>query len=51
MISIIRPILFSFLNSMTVKKLVVDLLSALAKETDNTLDDTAVMVVRTALKV
>ena len=51
MISLIRPILFAFLTSMPVKQLVVDLLSALAKETENTLDDTAVVAVKIALKV
>ena len=49
MIAIIRPILFSFLTSQAVKKLVVDLLSALAKKTENTLDDLAVETVRKAL--
>ena len=49
MISFIRPILFSFLQSRAVKKLVVDLLEALAKRTDNQLDDQAVDIVRTKL--
>ena len=49
MIAIIRPILFSFLTSQGVKKLIVDLLSALAKKTENTLDDLAVETVRRAL--
>ena len=49
MIAIIRPILFSFLTSQRVKKLIVDLLEALAKKTDNTLDDLAVESVRKAL--
>jgi len=49
MIAIIRPILFSFLTSQRVKKLIVDLLEALAKKTDNTLDDLAVEAVRKAL--
>ena len=38
MITLIRPILFSFLNSEKVKRLVVDLLKKLA-ESDNTVDD------------
>ena len=42
MITLIKPILFAFLKSDAVKKLIIDLLSALAKETDNDLDDTAV---------
>tara|TARA_Y100000022_G_C13227851_1_gene365839 strand:- start:1250 stop:1402 length:153 start_codon:yes stop_codon:yes gene_type:complete len=49
MITLIRPILFSFLKSRAVKKLVVDLLAALAKQTDNKLDDQAVEIVRTKL--
>jgi len=49
MIAIIRPILFSFLTSQRVKKLIVDLLEALAKKTENTLDDLAVETVRKAL--
>jgi len=43
--SIVRPILFSFLTSRPVKQLVVDLLRALAKKTENTLDDDAVDVI------
>jgi len=49
MIAIIRPILFSFLTSQRVKKLIVDLLEALAKKTENSLDDLAVETVRKAL--
>lgn len=49
MITLIRPILFSFLVSRPVKKLIVDLLEALAKKTENDLDDTAVAAVRRAL--
>ncbi len=46
MITIIKPILFAFLTSTSVKKLVIDLLSAYAKSTDNTLDDYAVGLVK-----
>lgn len=42
MIALVRPILFAFLQSNSVKKLIVDLLKALAKTTDNTVDDQAV---------
>ena len=49
MIAFIRPILLSFLQSSAVKKLVVDLLEALAKRTDNQLDDQAVELIRTKL--
>ena len=51
MITLIKPILFAFLQSVAVKKLIIDLLSALAKETDNDLDDTAVNALKVALKV
>lgn len=46
MITLIKPILFAFIQSDSVKKLVIDLLSAYAKSTDNTLDDYAVELVR-----
>jgi len=49
MIAIIRPILFSFLTSQRVKILIVDLLEALAKKTENSLDDLAVDAVKKAL--
>ena len=42
---LVRPILFSFLKSKAVKKLIVDLLKALAKTTDNTVDDQAVVFI------
>lgn len=47
--TVIRPILFSFLTSKTVKQLIVDMLAALASKTENTLDDNAVEGVRRAL--
>ena len=49
MISLIRPILFSFLNSEKVKRLIVDLLSKLAEQTDNTVDDEAVKFIERGL--
>ena len=42
MIKIIKPILLTFLTTTTVKRLVVDLLRAICKQTTNTLDDRAV---------
>ena len=51
MIALIKPILFAFFKSNAVKKLLVDLLEKLSKETDNELDDTAVTALRVALKV
>lgn len=46
MITLIKPILFAFITSKAVKELVIDLLTAYAKSTDNTLDDAAVELVR-----
>ena len=42
---LVRPILFSFLKSNAVKKLIVDLLKAYVKTTDNTVDDQVVVFV------
>lgn len=39
MILIIKPILFAFLKSESVKRLVLDLLRAYVSTTDNTIDD------------
>ena len=39
MVFLVRPILFSFLKSKAVKVLVLDLLQAYVKTTDNTIDD------------
>ena len=49
MITLIRPILFSFVNSEKVKGLIVDLLTVLAEQTDNQIDDKAVEFVRNGL--
>lgn len=46
MLLLIKPILFSFLKSRGVRQLVVDLLEAYAKSTDNTIDDAAVELVK-----
>jgi hypothetical protein len=51
MIAIIKPILFAFFKSDAVKKLVVELCERLAKETDNDLDDAAVLALKRALNV
>ena len=45
MVFLLRPILFSFLKSKAVKKLIVDLLKAYATTTDNTVDDQVVVFV------
>ena len=49
MITLIRPILFSFLNSEKVKRLIVDLLRKLAEQSDNTVDDEAVKFIERGL--
>ena len=49
MILIIKPILFAFLKSDSVKKLVVDLLEAYVKRSDNKLDDQALEIVKSKL--
>jgi hypothetical protein len=49
MITLIRPILFKFINSEKVKRLVVDLLTKLAEQTDNTVDDQAVKFIERGL--
>ncbi len=49
MLTLLRPILFSFLTSTRVKRLIVELLEALAAKSENTLDDKAVEAVRDAL--
>lgn len=46
MILLIKPILFSFLKSTGVRQLVIDLLEAYAKSTDNTVDDAAVELIK-----
>ena len=42
MVKILKPILLIFIKSKAMKRLVLDLLKALVKQTDNTLDDQAV---------
>ena len=49
MITLIRPILFSFISSDKVKRLVVDLLKKLSEQTDNTVDDEAVKFIERGL--
>ena len=42
MVKIFKPILMVFIKSKAMKRLVIDLLKALVKQTDNTIDDQAV---------
>ena len=43
---IIKPILMTFLSTTAVKNLIIQLLEAHAKSTDNTIDDKAVEIVK-----
>lgn len=49
MITLIRPILFTFLASTQVKRLIVDLLRRLAEQTDNNVDNQVVDFVENGL--
>ena len=49
MLLLIKPILFRFLQSQGVKQLVIELLEAYAKTTDNTVDDKVVDFVKVNL--
>ena len=49
MITVIKPIIFAFLKTNAVKELVVKLLEAYAKNTDNTVDDKLVELVKKKL--
>ena len=49
MLLIIKPILFAFIKSDSVKNLVIDLLEAYVKRTDNKLDDQALEIVKKKL--
>ena len=49
MLKILKPILMTFLTTTSVKRLVVDLLMAICKQTTNTLDDKAVDILEQQL--
>jgi hypothetical protein len=49
MIAILKPILIAFLMSDSVKNLVIELLEAYAKNTENNVDDYAVQLVKQGL--
>ena len=49
MYKILKPILLTFLTTTACKRLVIDLLKALAKQTDNTIDDQAVAFIEARL--
>ena len=46
MITLVKPILFAFIKTKAVKELIVKLLEAYAKSTDNTVDDKLVELVK-----
>ena len=46
---LIKPLLLTFIKSDSVKQLVVDLLTAYVKRTDNKLDDKALEIVKEKL--
>ena len=49
MLKIFKPILLVFIKSKAMKRLILDLLKALAKQTDNTIDDQVVSFVEARL--
>ena len=48
---LIKPILLTFIKSDSVKQLVIDLLTAYVKRTDNKLDDKALEIVKKGLGI
>jgi len=48
---LLRPVLFAFMRSTSVKRLIVDLLKAYSKTTDNQIDDQIALAVERALGV
>ena len=49
MIRILKPLLLTFCKTNAVKKLILDLLKALVKSTDNTIDDKIVAIIESKL--
>ena len=49
MVKILKPILMLFIKSKAMKRLVIDLLKALVKQTDNTIDDQAVAFIESRM--
>jgi len=49
MITLVRPILFAFLQSQAVKKLILDLVKALVQKTDNEIDDQLYLMLERAM--
>ena len=51
MLAILRPILFAFIKSKAIKKLVLDILKALAKQSSNKIDDQLVTIIEEKLLI
>ena len=49
MVKILKPILLRFLTTTTCKRLIIDLLRAICKQTSNNLDDRAVDILERQL--
>ena len=49
MLKILKPILLRFFTTTAVKRLIIDLLRSIAKQTTNTLDDKAVDILEKQL--
>ena len=49
MVKILKPILMVFIKSKAMKRLLIDLLKAMAKQTDNKLDDQAIRFIETKM--
>ena len=49
MVKILKPILLIFIKSKAMKRLIIDLLKAISKQTDNTIDDQAVAFIEARL--
>ena len=49
MLKIIEPIIFAFLRGSAIKKLALDIIRAMVKKTDNTVDDRLCLALEKAL--
>ncbi len=49
MVKIFKPILLVFIKSKAMKRLIIDLLKAITKQTDNTIDDQAVSFIESRM--
>jgi len=49
MVKILKPILLVFIKSKAMKRLIIDLLKAIAKQTDNSIDDQAVTFIESRM--